>query len=244
MSTTPLLEKYRKGDLVQFFNNILEIITEEKSVELKIEAQRKDLAVVMERFNRSWQPNKGSELTPQIQELDVLRDSLFVGLKLTVDAWSAYHYDEGVKNAAFLLSDKIAAHGSSIQILRYQQETATLNALLLDFTTELEKEVALLGLTEWVVKLQQTNSLFNEKYVARAKALSSEQEGIVVQLRAEATEAFRSLRKLFEARMEIAKVESANFSVYEKVQNQLNELTQQYNEAVLKANSKEKEATD
>ncbi len=31
MIRNPLLEKYRKGDLVQFFNNVLEILTVERA---------------------------------------------------------------------------------------------------------------------------------------------------------------------------------------------------------------------
>ncbi len=86
MNARPKLENYRKGDLVQYFNNVLEIVTEDRAATLNITDQRKTLADVMERFNTSWQPSKGSELTPQIQQLDDERDSLFLGLKKTVDA--------------------------------------------------------------------------------------------------------------------------------------------------------------
>ncbi len=236
MLTTPLLEKYRKGDLVQYLNNVLEILTEERATTLKVAPQRAALEEVMQRFNHSWQPNRGSELTPQIQELDVERDNLFMGLKLTVDAWALHHYDEAKKNAAFLLSDAIAAQGEEVHRMRYQQETATLNALLLELKEELTAEVSLLGLTEWITKLEQVNTLFNEKYVARAQALSSEQDGLVQQLRIEATQAFRELKTLFGARMAIAKVEAdANMDTYETVANELSKLTEQYNDAVLRA---------
>ncbi len=74
MIQNPLLEKYRKGDLVQYFNNVIEILTVERAEALKVAPQRETLNEVMTQFNQLWQPNKGSELTPQIEELDVERD--------------------------------------------------------------------------------------------------------------------------------------------------------------------------
>ncbi len=236
MMLKPHLERFRKGDLVQYFNNVLTIVTEERATTLNVAPQRQALAEVMERFNTSWQPNKGSELTPEIQQLDEKRDSLFMGLKITVNSWAIHHYNEEKKNAAFLISDKIGNASSDVAHLRYQEETATLNALILDFQNELADQIALLDLTEWVEKLQQTNIAFDEKYLERALALSIEQEGVVLQLRTESSEAYRNLVNLFEARMEIAKVDGEDITLYQIVKNGLNEITEEYNEAVQKNN--------
>ncbi len=241
MLVTPLLEKYRKGDLVQFLNNVLEILTEEQANTLKVAPQRAALDEVMQRFNDSWHPERGSELTPQIQELDTERDALFMGLKLTVDAWADYHYEGDKKNAAFLISDKIASYGKEVQLVRYQQETAILNSLLEELENQLSDEVLLLGLTDWVAKLKTVNTQFNEKYVERTLATSTEQEGKVLELRKESIKVFRKLKSLFEARMEIAEAEeSADFPTYESVENALSRLAEQYNDAVQWAIEKNK----
>ncbi len=58
------------------------------------------------------------------------------------------------KNAAALIVDKIQELGKEVQLLRYQQETATLDVLLEKLNGALQTEVALLGLTEWVSNLQ------------------------------------------------------------------------------------------
>ncbi len=237
MNTRPILERFRKGDLVQYLNNVLEIVTTEEATALNIADQRGVLAEVMQRFNASWQPNKGSELTPQIQQLDEERDSLFLGLKNTVETWAIHHFDAQKRNAAFLIADKIETHGRFTHKLRYQQETATLNSLVADLTEELADEVTLLGLNEWVSKLKDVNVTFNEKYMERTLALSTEQEGVVLQLRTQATEAFQQLRSIFEARMAIAKVENTDLSEFERVNNALDELTEQYNKAVQASNS-------
>lgn len=47
-----------------------------------------------------------------------------------------------------MLSDTIASHGKDIIRLRYQQETATINAILKDLDNQYSDEVILLGLTE------------------------------------------------------------------------------------------------
>ncbi len=239
MIQKPRLKNYRKGDLVQYLNNVLEIVSEERATALNIAPQRQVLAEVMERFNTSWQPNRGSELTPEIQDLDEKRDSLFMGLKMTADTWATHHFDLDKRSAAFLISDKISNAGNDIVRLRYQEETATLNALILDFQNELSEQVALLNLTNWVEELQEVNTAFNEKYLERAKALSTEQEGVVLQLRTESSEAFHNLVNLFEARMEIAKVDGEDITLYQTVENELNELTEEYNEAVGKQIKKE-----
>ncbi len=248
MLTTPLLEKYRKGDLVQFFNNVLEILTEQRAQALKISPQRKALEEVMQHFNEAWHPNRGSELTPQIEELDMERDTLFIGLKLTVDAWGTYHYEKEKRNAAFLIADKIASYGDKLHKKRYQQETAILNSLLSDLETGLAKEVQALGLTEWVANLRKVNTEFNQKYVERTEATASEQEGKVLELRKEATSVFRKLKMLFEARMAIAEVEnSEDLPTFKAVENALSRLVEQYNDAVLRAsemNKKEEESKE
>ncbi|SEB35761.1 hypothetical protein SAMN04489761_0090 [Tenacibaculum sp. MAR_2009_124] len=234
--TTPNLEKYRKGDVVQYFNNVLEILTPERATNLQLENHRMALASTMASFIPNWQQSKGSELTPQIAELDAQRDASFVGLKLTVSAWASNHYNENLKNAAFLISDKIASYGADVQLLRYQEETATLSAIINDLETDLIAEVTSLELTQWVSHLKNLNNSFNEKYVARAQNLSVEQEGLVAEIRKRAVSEFKTLKNLFIARATIAQVDGLpNIGLFDTVANEWNTLTDQYNTAVLRS---------
>ena len=245
MITTPLLEKYRNGDFVQFMNNVLDIVTTDRATALQVAPQRASLLETVERLNTVWQPSVGSELTPQIAALDDQRDKVFTALKLTVDNWALNHYEEDKRNAAYLISDSIAAHGDRIVNMRYQQETATLSAIIHDLENQFAGQVALLELTHWVVKLKELNKNFNDLYVARAQALSTEQIGLVAELRIEVTAVFRKLKELFEARMAIAEVEGAtNLVEFQKVRNEWSTLTEQYNDAVTRfKNTDETEET-
>ena len=232
---TPILEKYRKGDIAQYFYNVLEIITEDRATTLQIANQRSALATTMDSFKTNWQQVKGSELTPQIAELDAQRDSSYIGLKLTVDTWASNHFDDSLKNAAFLIADKLATYGNRIQTLRYQEETATLNAIINDLETDLAPQVTQLGLTDWVAQLKNLNTSFNEKYVLRAQDLSTEQDGLVAEIRIQATNEFKLLKDLFVARGTVA-IEDAqgNAALFTTVANEWNTLTEQYNAAVLR----------
>ena len=233
------LDKFRKGDLTQYFNNILSIVTDPKATTLVVSNERIALANTMITFNEQWQVAKGSELTPQIADLDNQRDGIFSGLKGTVTTWAKNHYDMAQKNAAFIIANKIASYGSKITLMRYQQQTATLNAIISDLENELAEEVTLLALTPWVTTLKDLNTQFDTKYVERAKALSLEEDGIIAELRAKAIDDFKTLKTILEARMTIATVEnSENLAVFNEVANEWNTLTNQYNDAVTRTTTK------
>ncbi|CAL2105006.1 conserved hypothetical protein [Tenacibaculum sp. 190524A02b] len=232
-TNTPLLEKFKKGDVIQYVNNVLEIVSEERAATMKIVPQRTQLQSTMSILNANWQVNRGSELTPQIAQLDRERDSLFLGLKMTVDAWAAHHFEETKKEAAFLISDLITSYGDKIQLMRYQQETATLNAIINDLETKLPLQVSLLALNTWVIKLKEVNTIFNAKYIERAKAISLDQDESITALRIQVLAEYKALKNIMEARSTIA-VEDKTDTVetFTLVVNELNVLTDQYNNAV------------
>lgn len=233
MITTPLLEKYRNGDFIQYMNNVLDLVTEARAATLNLAPQRTALYNGMQEMNTLWQPARGSEITPQIAQLDTRRDSIFSGLKMTADAWAHHHYDDAQRNAAILIADNMAAHGHKIQDLRYQEETAVLNAILNDLENEYSDAVSLLGLAPWVSELRSVNTEFNDLYVARTQALSTQQTGAVETQRNQVTTDFRGLKTLFEARMAVAEVDGgANLSEFETVHNEWSTLSGAYNDAV------------
>lgn len=233
MIIAPILDKYRHADFIQYINNVLQIVTEEKATALTLNEQRTALQQSSDELNAVWAPNKGSELTAQIAELDQLRDGLFTGLKLTVDAWSKHHFNATKKQAALAVSLNLASHGKKITTLRYQQQTAVLNGILNDLQNELSAEITTLELTEWVTELQTANANFDALYVNRAIEVAANVKGIVEQLRTASTAHFKTLKTVFEARATVAAVEnSPNKKEFEILGNEWNSLTQQYNEAV------------
>lgn len=233
MITIPNLEKFRQGDFVQYMNNVLEILTGTDANKFLVAKQREHLKALMDELNASWQPQVGSELTPEIQAIDVQRDMIFTGFKMTVDNWSTNHYDATWRNAAFMLSDNIAGHGDKIISMRYQQQTATVNAIIHDFENELIDHLRTVNLENWLTEIKTLNTSFNDMYVKRTQSISGHQPGLIDEMIGKVTVAFRQLKSIFEARFSVA-VADDTFLVpaFQQVENEWSMLSQQYNDAV------------
>ncbi|MBK8627635.1 MAG: hypothetical protein IPN86_19335 [Saprospiraceae bacterium] len=82
------------------------------------------------------------------------------------------------------------SHGERIDKLSYQQATAVIDALLMDWKDNpaLLSGVGTLGLTQWVNLLAQLNKEFNDMYITRAK--TSVKPGQVDQKRIEIRRAY------------------------------------------------------
>lgn len=235
MVLTTLIEKYRNGDFIQYINNVLSIITEEKATALNLSNERTALQTSINTLTAIWMPTKKSKLTAQIAELDKRRDSLFAGLKSTIDSWSKHHYITEKRNAALAIVDVIANYGKDITSIRYQQETAILNAIIEHLQNELAPQVSVLELTEWVTTLQTANSEFNTLYISRAVEVSGNKKGAVETSRTEAIQDFRVFKNVFEARATIARIDtSANLGDFTTLTEHWNSITTYFNEAVTK----------
>lgn len=233
MLTNPILEKFRNGDFIQYLNNLLQIVPEAQADQLKLAPQRAAIADTMQKLNDGWHPNKGNEYTAELAKLDAERDSLFTGLKITVDTWAVHHYHGAVKQAAVEMKTVIGRHGSRVVALRYQQETATINAIIHELETETAEDLKRTGLINWVNKLKAVNDEFNEVYIKRTQNMSQEQEGFVAELRKKGTEEYRLFKMVFDSRINLAIVDSgADLPAFQKVEADLNALTEQYNDAV------------
>lgn len=249
ITAIPSFRMYRNGDFVQYANNVLQLITPAEATTLKIDAQRTELDSTVTELNEAFAPQKGSELTPEIAALDASRDDLFYGLKATLDAWAQYHYDAPKKQAAKKFANIIDNYGTHIGKLRYQQQTATLNGIVNDIeTTDNLADLRLLGLDEWTTQLKNTNAAFNDGYIARTEERSEQQLGVIQTLRDKATEQYRALRNIFNARAVVATTDgTAEATTFEEIGKELDALTEQYNTAVMRFRKKEKEglpATD
>lgn len=242
MITIPNFENYRQGDFIQYMNNVLQVVTAARAATFNIVPQRTALQDSMNALNAAWQPVVGSELTPEISELDQKRDRCFNGLKMTVDNWGINHYDLALRESAYLISDRIAGYGDRISLMRYQQQTATVTAIIQELGDVLAPHVDALALQGWVTELSSLNTLFNEKYVERAQSISGKQSGEVVELMNLAITSFRDMKMLFESRFAVAVADGNASADFQQTENEWSTLSQQYNDAVNR--SAQNEATE
>ncbi|MEI7475786.1 MAG: DUF6261 family protein [bacterium] len=99
-----------------------------------------------------------STYTNQIAAADAKRDSIFNGLRETVKA-ARNHFTPAVVQAANNLMVIFDAHGN-VAVKPYDEETAAITSLVADLQGDFAADVALVGVTAWVVELKASNISF------------------------------------------------------------------------------------
>ena len=233
MIATANLEKYRNGDFIQFVNNVLQLLPENVATNLQVATQRAELQNLALQFQDAFKPVSGNELTPEIEALDKQRDEALTGIRYLLDAYN-HHYNDALRNSAFILLDVYKSYGDNIQRLRYQLETATVDALLNNWADSHQAHIDALQLNDWVAQLQTYNQQFNEKYISRTQQLAGVENGVMVSLREQATKAYRTLKAHIEAHALINPT-----ATYTETMAHISALADQYNTAVTKYTSAE-----
>ena len=168
--STATLGSYRNGEFLQFMKNVMDIYAKTDINALMLSSRFNELTFATNEMDAVFMSSNAHELTPELQQLDYRRDRALIGIKLTLES-QKYREDDAVVKASELLLSNYYSHGDKIDKLSYQQETAVVDALMIDWNTAPSLVAALVtvGLTEWVALLKTINTEFNEKYVLRAK---------------------------------------------------------------------------
>jgi hypothetical protein len=80
--------KLRISEFVQFFQNLLEILTANKPAALKVKSQCDDLSASVGILASFYKPDLGSEITSELQELDADRDGALQGIELQIKSFT------------------------------------------------------------------------------------------------------------------------------------------------------------
>jgi hypothetical protein len=167
-----------------------------------------------------------SDVTDEIQALDLRRDNAINGITSLVWAY-LYHYDPDIVKLASLLSNNLKLYGVGIARENYMAETALIKGVITDWENkpQLYQAVTDLNLTAWVAEMKTANNQFDEKYIARTKEYGSANPDTLLLKREETNAAYYELRKHIDARFII----NEGSAVYKKAINELNALIDQYN---------------
>jgi carboxypeptidase C (cathepsin A) len=227
----------RNAEYIQFATDFLQILTNNNRTNLKVVDEATALENLLTEISKIYKTDQGSSLTPILESLDAKRDSYVTGIYTTILGFS-YHFNEAKQAAANDLLDYLKIYGSSqdITLSTLQAETATINNLVLDFTTKPNLVAALteLGLNPWVDELDTVNTSFSTTYLQRTNELGESNPNNIKQLRITANEKYNELKDMVEGQAIVNKTAP----VYATTINSLNALVDQYNATLAARNGR------
>lgn len=140
---------------------------------------------------------RGSSITKQMVAAKQLRIELHLGLKFTVKA-AACHWDEARRKAGKTMKKVIEHFGD---LYKQNMIEATANAGLLVNTSrgQYAGQVALLGLGEWLDRLEEANNRFNEYFLSRSREESQKPKMRMTEARPALDAAYRELAEMLNA---------------------------------------------
>jgi len=190
----PYLNRYRHGEFLQYLKDILQLLGGQDVAALQLTAQHDALRPKVAAIDAAFKQEQGSDITQQLMVLDDQRDDALTGLRSVINGYQ-YHYEEATGNAAKALLDHMDGHGTNIQRLGYQEETAVLDSIIADWEghAQLRAAVTTLNLTAWLNHLKTANSEFATQYLARVEERAANPIEDIPQFRKEATTLYRTL---------------------------------------------------
>jgi hypothetical protein len=175
-----------------------------------------------------------SDKTELIGEADRKRDHTFRGFADSVKS-NLNHFNPEKRQAAVQL-EIVLEHYGNVNRLPNDEETAAIYNLLQDVKTTHAPQVALLGLGEWVVELEQDNLSFQTLTEDRNTEEAMRSSLRMIEVRREGDAIYRQIVERLEALMVINGDESYTDFVHE-----LNNLIKHYNNILASRKGRTKE---
>ena len=228
------LQELRNSEFLQFSTDTLGIVSLNDPNTLQVLTQFDALTISKTELEGLFKKEQGSQITDEIVKLDALRDSLINGISAVV-LGNTYHFDTTMQGYASVLEANLSIYGAGIARENYQSETAIINNILNDWSTQpdLITAVAALGLDAWVAQLEAANTSFNAKYLERTQELGAVSSDTLKSKRLETANAYYELRDFIDSYFTINK----GVAPFDKVTNELNALIDQYNKLLISRKS-------
>ncbi|TAJ12122.1 hypothetical protein DMA11_14240 [Marinilabiliaceae bacterium JC017] len=229
------ITRFRNSEFIQFLKNLIQII---KSFTLLIEELQPKVTPLENEVNdmtNSLKPERGSHITQEIVDLDGRRDFALTGIEKMLEGMTN-HYNDQTATAAQALLETINNFGSGLARMNYQAETSVINSLIEKWNNEEElvNAVSSLNIGDWVNELDEANTLFNDRYLARVKESAQAPDIKMADLRKAATGHYRELLKFITAYATLDETNSYNPLIRE-----VNQLIEQYNRLIAQREVKE-----
>ena len=142
-----------------------------------------------------------SAITAQIAQADELRDSLFRGFVMLIEAY-CHHFTPAIEEAALRLKVVTDTYGN-IAIKTYDAETAAINSLIAEFNATHTADVAAVNLAPWLGELQNRNNAFASLMAGRYTETAGKTPLRMADARKQAEQAYRKIVGRIDALVEI-----------------------------------------
>ena len=225
------LKHLRNTEFIQFIKDVLDIISANDPIALKVDSQYNNLEQLLDGLETLFRTGHRSRTTGELKELDFRRDTAINGISALISGYRR-SADETESNHAKLLADNLALYRHSIARESYQGETADLNKVIDDWFVKpgLKAAVTALNLDVWMTELYDVNTKFNERYMARVKEIGSLPQGNIKVKRVEALTAFYTLRE----RLDACYTFNEGAEPFASAVNTINALVERYNALLAK----------
>jgi hypothetical protein len=225
MLLTPNFSYYRNSEHIQFNKAVTHVIEEHGAETLHVKEQFDAFKAQNENMEEVFVTARKSEYTSLIEDQDLIRDNLFIGINHVINGYTKHFNPEKVQ-AATALASHIKKYGKGIPDMNYNAETAVLNDLIdgIDTDTNLKGDTVTLTIDDWFAELKAANDEFNRLYELRAKTDSEKPKENLKELRDESVKLYRKLTEYLHAASVMHPSEA-----HEKAVAQINVFIEKYN---------------
>ncbi len=229
MLQKPYFYRFRNSQHINFNQALIDIIEKYNPVILFV----KDVFDAFKEHYLSMKtvfvPEQGSSITPEIENKDIERDSLYIGLKNVILAYNR-HFNPDKLLAAKELTAHLKKYGKGIPDLEYNAETAVLQDLIegIEEDADLTAHTVTIGVNDWFAELKAVNDAFNQLYELRIEKESKKTKLKLTDLREESVKLYRTLADHFHAASIMHPA-----PVFTEAENEINEMINKYNSAHL-----------
>lgn len=151
--------KLRNEEHIQLMTEVKELIEASTAKTLNIEELFGSFTKLLAQEGDALNKINKSSITGELSEADGKRDELLRGLKKTTQGY-LNHFQEAKHKAAIKILI-VLDHYNGIETKPYEQETSSVNALILEINSSCSAEVVTLDLTEWITELKSANDQFD-----------------------------------------------------------------------------------
>lgn len=196
--------RLRNQEFFQFFSQFKQLVEEIGAEALQIKPLFEVFLKQYEQLDIALEAIVKSDMTQQISDIDLHRDTIYKGL-LDAQKAASRHFNPDIVEATRKLNIVFAQYGDLTR-LPYNEETGKIYNLLQELQSEKYAPlVSLLNLTAWVEELRKTNSEFDALIQSRFLENAEKPELHVKTIRREIEETYQELAADIEAFYRVSK---------------------------------------